>query len=36
VHDYWKDVKWLQFTDFKKGEKGHDMPEPPAEETPTN
>ena len=30
VHDYWKDVKWLQFTDFKKGEKGHDMPAAPA------
>ena len=33
VHDYWKDVKWLQFTDFKKGENGHDMPAAPAEET---
>ncbi len=32
VHDYWKDVKWLQFTDFKKGENGHDMPAAPADE----
>ncbi len=29
VHDYWKDVKWLQFTDFK-GSKKTDMPEEPA------
>jgi outer membrane protein TolC len=27
VHDYWKDVKWLQFTDLKKDKNGHDMPE---------
>jgi outer membrane protein TolC len=32
-HDYWKDVKWLQFADFKKGGNGHDMPEAPEAET---
>jgi outer membrane protein len=31
VHDYWQDVKWLQFTDLK-GSKGTDMPEEPATE----
>ena len=31
-HDYWKDVKWLQFKDFKKNKGGHDMPEAPAAE----
>jgi outer membrane protein TolC len=31
VHDYWKDVKWLQFTDLK-GSKETDMPEAPAED----
>ena len=30
VHDYWKDVKWLQFTDLK-GSKETDMPEAPEE-----
>ena len=35
VHDYWKDVKWLQFTDFK-GKKDTDMPAAPAEENETD
>ena len=26
VHDYWKDVKWLQFTDFKKKRDDDTMP----------
>jgi outer membrane protein TolC len=26
VHDYWKDVKWLQFTDFKKKRDQDTMP----------
>ncbi|MBD3855145.1 MAG: TolC family protein [Acidobacteria bacterium] len=26
VHDYWKDVKWLQFTDFKKKRDEDTMP----------
>jgi outer membrane protein TolC len=31
-HDYWKDVKWLQFIDFKKNGGGHEMPDAPAAE----
>ena len=35
VHDYWKDVKWLQFTDFKKNRDQDTMPAtaPAAEAT---
>jgi len=35
VHDYWKDVKWLQFTDFKKKRDEDTMPatEPVEEAT---
>jgi len=32
VHDYWKDVKWLQFTDFKKKRDQDTMPTAPATE----
>ena len=30
VHDYWRDVKWLQFKGGKKEKYGHTMPEAPA------
>ncbi len=32
VHDYWKDVKWMQFAGGKKEKYGHTMPEAPAAE----
>jgi outer membrane protein len=32
VHDYWKDVKWLQFKGSKKEKYGHTMPQAPAAE----
>jgi outer membrane protein TolC len=32
VHDYWKDVKWLQFTDLKGSREDVTMPAAPVEE----
>jgi outer membrane protein TolC len=36
VHDYWKDVKWLQFTDFKKKRDQDTMPASAPEEEATD
>jgi outer membrane protein TolC len=36
VHDYWKDVKWLQFAGSKREKYGHTMPEAPPAETATD
>ena len=36
VHDYWKDVKWLQFTDFKKKRDDDTMPATAPEEEATD